>query len=67
MAVSRSTAMGPREPESKLQTLARPAVWVSPGEIDGVDEVCAWLGTYQERLRVAKKHEVDVGRTATLA
>jgi hypothetical protein len=66
MAASRSKAKGPREPESKLQTVARPAVWVSPGELDGVEEICAWLGTYGERLRMAKKHEVDVGRTATL-
>ena len=50
MAANGSRATRSSEPESKLRMVARPAGWVAPGGLDGVEDICAWLGTYGERL-----------------
>lgn len=56
--------MGSREPKSKLRTVVLQGVGAPHGTsmtalvcVDSVEEICAWLGTYRERLRVVRNQE----------
>jgi hypothetical protein len=66
MAGIGSTARQSREPESSPEGAARERTWVSPGSFESVEEICAWLGTYRERLRVARTREAGMEWTANL-
>ena len=66
MAVLGGTARDSTEPESSSEGAARARTLVSPGSFESMEEICAWLGTYRERLRVAKTQEAGMEWTAKL-